>query len=180
MSQPYFPEWFVGCGMPEIATDVGAICLVFSRQEVEGLRVGRAVDDLMRLSEDMRLCRQLQHGLFVTFDGWDTDPREVHQIPQCREYLTAVHRQWPYWLHFLAPMPDMWAVMLLSLASSTAPAGMDGLKAGSSVDMGEVDMLIQNMLQPLQLLHDTMQLSDGEGEVILTRSMEAIAKTMPS
>jgi hypothetical protein len=180
MELPGIPEWIVGCGMPKIGPDVGIVCLVFSREEVEGLRVGRAVDDLMHLSDDMRLCQQLQHGLFVTFDGWGDDPREVHQIAQCREYLTAVHRQWPYWLHFLAPSPDMWAVLLLFLATRTAPAGAASGKSCTSIEAGEIGSLIDGMLNPLTLLHDKMGLSQQQGHAIFERSWQAISETMPS
>ena len=180
MEIPDIPEWIVGRGMPEIGPDVGVVCLVFSREEVEGLRVGRAVDDLLRLSDDMRLCRQLQHGLFVTFDGWGDDPREVHQIAQCSDYLAAVHRQWPYWLHFLAPSPDMWAVLLLCLATRTAPAPAASGKKGTSIEAGEIGALIDGMRKPLSLLHDTMELSEEEGHAIFERSLQAISATMPS
>ncbi len=105
---------------------------------------------------------------------------EVHQIAQCRDYLAAVHRQWPYWLHFLAPSPDMWAVLILCLATRTAPAAATGGKKGTSIEAGEIGAMIEGMLQPLSLLHDTMGLSQEEGHAIFERSLRAIGATMPS
>lgn len=179
MNESDIPQWRLGAGMPNIAADVGVICLVFSRQEVEGLRVGRAVDDLMTLSDNARLFRQLQHGLFLTFDGWGDDPREVHQIQACRDYLAAIHRQWPYWLHFLAPVADQWAVLLLCLAGRIAPAQgtRPGMKA-MSVEVGEIHELVDGMLAPLSALHDAMGLTQDEGAAVFDRSLEAIAEAL--
>ena len=87
------PLWPQGSRAPDIAPDGDGVCLVFSREETERLRIGRSVDDLIVLTDDPRLRRQLVHGLYFVFDGWDNDPREVMLIPECRQYLRQLHAE---------------------------------------------------------------------------------------
>lgn len=172
------PRWNVGSGMPEIEPDVGAVIMMFSRTEVEGLRSGRAVDDLMQLSDSARLRRQLAHGVFFSFDGYNDDPREVHQIPECRRYLQAVHAVWPYWLHFLAPEPGMWAVMLLCLAGGGETVPGTAGRTGHSTDGASIRGIVEGMLRPMNLLHAEMGLSEQESMELFMGSMGAIEETL--
>lgn len=171
--------FYVGSGWPDqLPPDLDAICLVFSRDEVCGLRVGRAVDDLMRLAEDEHLRNMLAHRLFFSFEGWDEDPREVHAIPECRSYLQALNAQWPYWLHFLAPEPAMWGVLLLNLLDGPHAGGhAEHRAAGRSthgVDMNPMHALLVAMLRSMNMLHAGMGLSRLQSEAIFTRSMAAV------
>ena len=166
--------WPVGRGAPPIGPEVDALCLVFSREETQALRVGRSVDDLMLLTDDDRLRRQLVHGVFFSFDGWEADPREVMFIPECRDYLRQLHAQWPYWLHFLSPQPEMWSVLLLCLANPVQLASGGAGSTKVSVDSGEVRRLVEGMLLPLNLLHQDMGLAETTRQEIFERSMGAI------
>jgi len=135
----------------------------------------------MTLVEDERLRRQLTHSVFFAFEGWGDDPREVHEILACRRYLQALHAQFPYWLHFLAPVPDMWGVLLLCLLepdgdSVTLMPGSN--RRARSCDPDAVNRLLQDMIRPLQLLHEHMALTQEQGEAILEQSLAAIRGTM--
>lgn len=168
------PMWPLGRGAPPIGPEVDALCLIFSREETQSLRVGRSVDDLMLLTDDDRLRRQLTHGVFFSFDGWEADPREVMFIPECRQYLRELHAHWPYWLHFLAPQPEMWSVLLLCLANPVQLASDRPSATKLTVDTGEVRKIVEGMLLPLNLLHQNMGLGETKRQEIFERSMAAI------
>jgi len=168
------PQWPVGRGAAAIGLDFDAVCLVFSRKETEALRIGRSVDDLMLLTDDHRRRRQPVHGLFFSFEGWGNDPREVMFIPECRRYLRALYAQWPYWLHFLKPWPDVWAVLLLCLADPMPLASEVPGLSKMSVNATEVRDLVEGMLLPLNLLHQDMGLGELERREIFELSLRAI------
>lgn len=168
------PKWPVGRGAPTIGPDVDAICLVFSRAETESPRIGRSVNDLMLLTDDDQLRRQLVHGVFFAFDGREVDPREVVFIPECRRYLRQLHANWPYWLHFLAPDPQLWSVLLLCLANPVRLASDAPGRTKMSVDPDEIREIVAGMLRPLNLLHEDMGLSELQRKQIFERSMGAI------
>ncbi len=202
------PRWNVGSGMPEIEPNVGAVIMMFSRTEVEGLRSGRAVDDLMQLSDSARLRRQLSQLAYYTdgnvpaalasvpkewsaqdisdFQRWWDELQSGHQaqqrklkfIPDCRRYLQAVHSLWPYWLHFLAPEPGMWAVMLLCLAGGGETVPGTAGRTGHSTDGAAIRGIVQEMLRPMNLLHAEMGLSEQESVELFMVSMGAIEETL--
>ena len=39
-------------------------------------------------------------SLVFGVDGYDSDPRELHVIPEVRRFYAAFHEAWPYWLYF--------------------------------------------------------------------------------
>lgn len=159
--------------MPTIHADVDCIVLVIDREEVERLQVGRAVDDLMTLSESPQLRRQLAHGVLFTFSGWDEDPREVTDIPECRAYMQALHAHWRYWLHFLAPLPDIWAILLLCLVDGKPEPQPDG-RLAKRIDPEQVQQVVAGMVLPLAVLHKDMGLPDAEHKQVLQKSIDAI------
>ena len=172
------PLWPVGRGAPAIGPEVDALCMIFSREETEPARVGRSVDDLMLLTDDDRLRRQLAHGLFFSFDGWDTDPREIIFIPECRRYLRELHAQWPYWMHFLAPVPQLWTVLLLCLADPEAAGGAQAGKLPVALPPGQLRRIVQGMLAPMNLLHEQMGLQAQQRQQIFETSMGAIQQLL--
>jgi hypothetical protein len=46
-----------------------------------------------------RLRRMMNCFVFCV-EGWDTDTREIHMIPEIRRFYSAFHDAWPYWLYF--------------------------------------------------------------------------------
>ncbi len=171
------PSWPVGHGRIEIPPDAAVLALVFSRPEVVQAGVGRAVDDLMALIEDDRLRRQLAHGVVFIFEGWDNDPRPLHQIPECRRYFAALHALFPYWLHFLVPDPQMWAV-LLTLLMDADTQGVQPGTADARVSMDEARSVINSMLTPMNTLHVDMALSCDERQSIFDVSLKAIQQCL--
>lgn len=165
--------WTLGAGQPEIDPDVDLLVLMLGRAEVEACAVGRVVDDLMRLSEDSRLRRQLAHGVLLTCSGYDADPREVWQVPEVRRFLQALCEQWNQFAHFLAPIPDAWGVLLLSLVESR-PEGRSGDRQFGSVDTDQVAQLLAQLERAAQILHADMGLSPAESAAIVDKSMAAI------
>jgi hypothetical protein len=104
--------------------------------------------------------------------------RSIRPLPQCRQYLRQLHAHWPYWLHFMAPMPDQWSVLLLCLTDSAQVAGAEAGKMKLTVNPGEIRRLLEAMLVPLNLLHDDMGLAELQRREIFERSMGAIEAAM--
>jgi hypothetical protein len=174
-------RWSVGSGMPDIDPDVAAIVLVFSREEVMQLRVGRSADDLLTLTDDPQLRERFTHSIFLTFDGFDDDPREVHQIPQCRLFLQALNAQFPYWLHFLAPVPDLWAFVVMCLLEPQHVTPVPSTKPGQvawSCDIAAVQDVLLSMVPAVRSLHADMGMPQDEGEKILDASMAAVFEAL--
>lgn len=169
-----FLDWRVGCAALDVAPDVAAVNMIVTRGEAEGLRVGSALDGLLQLVEDERLRRQLVHGLVLSFEGWDGDSLDPSDVPAFRSYLRALHEHWPFWLHFLAPLPEQWSMLLLGLlpSDSSDRAGTPGPLR--RVEFGEFWALMESLLAPMNLLHDQMRLGEAARHAVFDGSFAAV------
>lgn len=168
------PTFILGSGLADIPTDVAGICLVISREEVMNPRVGRCVDDLMHLSGSRERTEQFAGAVLFVFEGWDHDPREIHAIPECRAFLSALTAQWPYWMHFLAPIPDLWAVMLLSLIPPSKPVPLPGGRIGRAFDAPALRALLTNQTNAMNNLHQLHGLDLPTRQRIFQQAMQVI------
>lgn len=173
------PQFILGSGLPPISADVDCLCLVFSRSEVESGRIGRAVDDLMCLSDSPVLANQLQHGLLIVFDGYNHDPRDIPEIPECRTYLRALHAQWPYWMHFMAPIPDQWGLLMASLLPQHGTTSHPTTHAhGTFIDPEDMTQLLKQMTDALNRLHVHLQTPVDTQRRLFHTTMDAIDQAL--
>ena len=47
-----------------------------------------------------RPLRDMLNCFVFCIEGWDSDPREIHLIPEIRRFYSAFHDAWPHWLYF--------------------------------------------------------------------------------
>ena len=47
-----------------------------------------------------RRLREMMDRFVFCIEGYDSDPREIHLIPEVRRFYSAFHEAWPYWLYF--------------------------------------------------------------------------------
>ena len=53
-------------------------------------------DRLNPLLEDRDFAWRFRRQMILTIDGFDADPRELVDIPEVREFLQELDRQWPF------------------------------------------------------------------------------------
>jgi len=47
-----------------------------------------------------RRLREMMNRFVFCIEGYDSDPREIHVIPEIRRFYSAFHDAWAYWLYF--------------------------------------------------------------------------------
>lgn len=177
MNHPNPQPFVLGSGLHDVPPDVGGICLVFDREEVANPRVGRCVDDLMYLSNSAEHCRRFANSVVFVFDGYNDDPREVHEIPECRAFLATLNAHWPYWMHFLAPIPDLWATFLLCLTPPGPPVAIGEGKFARRYDPGAFKELLLAQLHAMNNLHQLHTLDVPTRQRIFQTAMSAVDAT---
>lgn len=78
------------------------VIIHFARQDVEAGLTGPALHTLLTLSDSPELSRLYNGRLAFFFAGYDNDPREVVEIPECRRFFQQLTKEWPFWFHFVA------------------------------------------------------------------------------
>lgn len=154
---------------PEPIDEADFMVIMFRREDVEQLHTGAAAVQLLTLVDQPERAARCAHRLVFAFEGYDDDARELPQIPQACDFMRALHEVFPWWLHFLAPQPDLWAVLLrLLLSHPTA----DGQVRPVGAEEGR--QLVQAMCQPMNVLHEHCQLPTPRAQEIFNTSVAAI------
>jgi hypothetical protein len=107
--------------------DADVIFYQFSRSKIERLDFSHF---LRQFSWDQlptgRRLRLMMNSLNFCIEGWDTDARELHTIPEVRRFYSAFHEAWPFWLYFCNLELDTLRTMVLCCLPSIASLAVDG------------------------------------------------------
>ena len=108
-------------------TDADLIFYQFSRDKVER---GDFTHFLSLYAFDKlptgRRLRQLMNSMVFCIEGYDDDPREIHDIPEIRRFYLAFHQAWPYWLYFCNLETDTLRAMVLCCMDGIVSIKVDG------------------------------------------------------
>ncbi len=72
-----------------------------------------------------RALRQMMNSLTFMIEGFDSDPRELHSIPEVRRFYAAFRKAWPYWLFFCNLDSEELRMMTLCCLPSIAALSVD-------------------------------------------------------
>lgn len=97
------------------------------------LMIGRAAvvqNDLVAVVSQLRLlsatredCWLYRGQLSIAFDGYDTDARELIDIPEVRSFVMGLHSAWPYWAFFLNQLDHTINLWVACLCGDEFPGG---------------------------------------------------------
>ena len=102
-----------------------------------------------------RRLRDMMGCMVFCIQGYDDDPRELNSIPEVRQFYTAFHAAWPYWLYFCTLEEDTLKVMVTSCLQNLTAVTIDGLpNIGVQPDKLEFLHFIGRDFLPMNLLCD--------------------------
>ena len=152
-----------GAGFARMEDDDGKrlVIMEFSRQNVEAGLTGDAVDRLMHLTDTKSNTIAYEDLVCFFFSGYDFDPREIPDIPECRKFFQAVTELFPYWLHFLIKAPETLNLAYSLLCQVTPRHGdFTSLQGGPHSyeflikDIEQVRTRLNNAVKNLYAMHD--------------------------
>jgi hypothetical protein len=168
------PRVALGSGLDALPTELHRLVLTLDLADASGEGLGRCVEDLLHLSDNTLRVEQLSAGLYFAFNGLDRDPRQVHSIPECRDMLRALHQRWPYWMHFLAPVPELWTVLLLCLLPLGPGVRLPNGRIGHELDRKALKNLMLDLSNALNDLHEQHKVPLASRQRIFKAAMHAI------
>ena len=153
--------------------EYGNVAIVVSRQEVEGCATGRVVAALMALTDTPGRVRRFADALWLSFDGYNDDARELWEIPEVVRYFAAVHASWPHWCHFMVKEPVAFSLVLTLLLQRAGLAGAGGtcLPLVANIDM--LKGLLFELFEAMNTLYKAHGFSIAENKVMTERVIEA-------
>ncbi|MCU1136992.1 hypothetical protein [Stenotrophomonas maltophilia] len=113
--------------------DCDIVVTEFSREQVIKGELDHIVESLELLSGNSEVARNLMGSMFLSFGGWESDPREIYDIPEVVQFFRALTERWPYWFYFLEAVQDS-AKNSLFLLLDVKLETVDGRQMGYQFD----------------------------------------------
>jgi len=145
---------------------------ILKKQIVEG-NIASALEKLHILTDTEKNTRLYKNSLILMVEGYDSDERELVEIPQVREFFQKLNREWPHWLWFLNQ--DMGSIGLLFalLCEVKVSRGKNGYFTEFRRH-GEIEAVLEDMLTRGEVLFQTYKIEENEVEEM----MNGIAKAL--
>lgn len=94
----------------------GALLLItVPRTDIESGDITFALDSLHRISDSQKLAKKYKESIDLSVFGYEDDPRELYEIPEVRNWMQKLDKQFPYWLYFLSKETRSLAFIPLAL-----------------------------------------------------------------
>lgn len=88
--------------------------------------------DLQRLSNNLEILKQAgkdaKGKLFLTFDGYDNDEREVYMIPEIRSFVKTIWKKYKYLFYFLTAIENNRSIIFACINDFKACQNKDNKK----------------------------------------------------
>lgn len=88
--------------MITLPSTIDPFVVVISRSEVESMDTSAALGVLKKLTKSPNTAREFVERVDIAFHGYDQTKEELFEIPEVRNYVYQLDRQFPFWLYFLS------------------------------------------------------------------------------
>ena len=145
-------------------TGTGLLVLRISHKDVLSCNLASVLERLHIVADTPEAARRYRDSLMFVVDGYDSDPRELQEIPEARAFFAALAQQWPHWLWFLAR--DMGAVALLvsMLCPIKVHRNGQGVVGVEFTDIDALDACVRDLTLRGNAMFDAFQITDAEAE----------------
>lgn len=107
--------------------------------------------------------KAMQGKLLISVEGYDDDPRELHEFPEVRRFYQKFYQAFPYWLFFVSLESDCLKMMELSLLSSLTMLRRDGVaQVQVSYDPVELVRGLAKQFMPMNLMCERAGMTEPE------------------
>lgn len=105
--------------MSKLIAGGGGLGVVVDRWEVESGDVSGALDILGRVIADRSAVERYRGRVDLSFDGYASDSRELHEISEVRRFCAKLDDEFPFWFYFLSTENETLRVIAYCLCSVT-------------------------------------------------------------
>jgi hypothetical protein len=80
--------------------------------------ISEVLSSLKSLSGDRSSAMSAEGAVTLVFNGYDDDPRELHSIPEVKEWFAKLIEAWPYWSFFASRIDQTVPLVLTGLRAA--------------------------------------------------------------
>ena len=154
-------------------TNRDGVVLHISREEVESGAFGSALERLMALSDSREEILRNRESLDFCVSGYESDSRELAEIPEVRAYFAMLVQQWPHWLWFL-PRKIGAISLLLSLLCDVRIHRAAGSFGVEFTNLPQLSAVMADLLERGIALFQAFDISEEDAEASANSAVQEL------
>lgn len=137
------------------------IVITVARQSVEEGDISFFLEKLQAFTATPKRIRANKEKLCIMVEGYDSDPRELFEIPQVCAFFRVVTKHWPFWLWFLWRENNEVRNIVSLLAGGKRLQNAAG-KPEFVIELSDVRRVLSELVQASEAFLDDNSISDDE------------------
>ena len=131
-----------------------------TRVEIETKNIASALERLHVLTDSLKNVLLYKESMAFQISGYDSDPRELPEIPEVRSFFCRLTAEWPHWLWFLARGSGSIPLLLALLCRVKIVRGKKGSFGTSFESVKELQDVLHDLFSRGNALFDAYSVSD--------------------
>lgn len=143
--------------------DNAFVILEIQRSDVEAKNIASALERLLVLTDSRENTLRYRDSLALVFAGYDDDPRPLPEIPEVRQFMALLNREWPHWLWFSTRFAGTIPLLLSLLCDVRIIGDSTGTQFGTEFqDQEQIFRVLKDMFGRGNALFDAFGISQKE------------------
>ena len=139
------------------------LVLEISKREIETGNIASALERLHAIAESRETALRYQECLVIQVLGYDSDHRELAEIPEVRAFFARLAQEWPHWMWFLHR--HVGAIHLLLALLCKVKIHRRGSSTGTEfLDRHELAAQMADLFQRGNAMFEAFGISESEAE----------------
>jgi hypothetical protein len=155
------------------------VVATIDRADIESRNVAPASSALNRLVESTEVLEKSNGTISLMVSGYDDDLRELHMIPEVRDYFVALDANFPYWFHICTRMDHTLRLLFMMMADLVPSMNESGAiqYLFSNDDLNE---FLNRRMDAMDMLHAKFGFDEAENQRIGELVLNYFASLIPA
>lgn len=142
-------------------TQPSMLILQIERHDIEKGNIASTLEKLHIISDTRENALLYRESLVFVAHGYDSDKRELPEIPEVRAFFAKLSRQWPHWMWFLGR--DMGAIaLLLALLCKVTIHRKAGSYGTEFLDLNELKHCMMDLFERGNAMFQNFEISPND------------------
>lgn len=156
-------------------SDAALIVFDITRHEIESGNIASVLERLHVLTDSAENVRRYRESLVFQIGSYDSDQRELPEIPEVRAFFRRLAAEWPHWLWFLHRGVGAIGLLMALLCRVRIVRGSKGSFGTEFESTSELQGTLVDLLERGNALFAAYDISESEAADSATSAVDELA-----
>lgn len=129
----------------------------------------KPLEALKSMASNANQIRKYANSVQLIFDGYEDDQRELYEIEEVRRFVQDMHKEFPFWFHFLSKVDPSIMLVIFCLIKIEIERKQDG-EIIIKLEEGAFSRIIDDLFSAMNRLYEAHGFSLQENNA-MTRAV---------